>query len=154
MLSPLGPHSYDPGDSPALLFWTIEIPEGSVDVDLDEGEAVLHLKNVCRVFDAFTLPNSMNPAHPLGLVSAMIERLSIHWSGIKKRDSFNNHSTFRGDFLETDATIEVTVTTPATKPPFTPAPQDAFEFVSDASVGHTVVGFAQIGHENNGALFS
>lgn len=150
-MSPLGPHSYDPGKSPALLFWTIEIPEGSVEVDLNAGEAILHLENVCQVFDAFTVPNSLDPAHPLGLVSAMIESLRIHWKGIKTNRSFSNGATFRGDFVETSATIEVTVTTPTTKPPFTPSPQDGFEFVADPTT--TITNFAQIGHENNGSLF-
>jgi len=86
----LGPHSYDPGTAPSLLLWTIEIPNGSVDVDLKEGEATLHLKNVCQVFDAFTVPSSLNPLHPLGLVSGMLESLSIHWTGISKKLSFSN----------------------------------------------------------------
>jgi hypothetical protein len=44
------------------------------------------------------------------------------------------------------------VRTPHTKPPFTPAPQDGFQFVADPA--STVSNFAQIGHESNGALFS
>ena len=47
--------------------------------------------------------------------------------------------------------ISVTVNTPSTNPPFTPAPQDGFEFVADPTT--TVSHFAQIGHENNGSLF-
>ena len=151
-MSPLGPHSYDPGVSPALLFWTIEIPEGSVQVDLDEAEATLHLENVCSVFDAFTVPNSNNPMHPLGLVSAVFKSLIIHWSGITRKWSFNNGSNFRGDFIQSvSAPIAVTASTPSTKPPFTPSPQDGFEFISDPKT--TVTNWAQIGHENNGALY-
>jgi len=148
----LGPHSYDPGVSPTLGLWTIEIPEGSVDVDLDEGEAVLHLENVCRVFDAFSVPNSLNPLHPLGLVSGFLQSLRIQWKGITKKLSFSNGKTFKGDFIENSATIAVTVRTPHTKPPFTPTPQDGFQFVADPA--STVSNFAQIGHESNGALFS
>ena len=131
--------------------WTIEIPKGSVEVDLDEGEAILHLENVCRVFDAFTVPNSLNPLHPLGLVSAFLKSLRIQWKGITNMRSFNNGSTFAGDFVENSATIAVTVMTPETKPPFTPAPQDGFQFVADPA--STVSNFAQIGRERNGALF-
>lgn len=147
----MGPHSYDPGTSPTLLLWTIEIPEGSVQVDLDEGEASLQFHNVCSVFDAFTVPSSLNPMHPLGLVSAMIESLRIEWKGIKTKRSFNNGSTFRANSVETSATIDVTVTTPSTKPPFTPSAQDGFEFIADPK--STVTHFAQIVHENNGALY-
>jgi hypothetical protein len=123
-----------------------------VEVDLDGGEATLHFKNLCTVFDAFTVPNSLNPLHPMGLVSAVIESLRIRWRGIKNLRSFNNHSTFRGEFVEnTAATMELTTRTPATKPPFTPVAQHGFEFVADPET--TVTHFAQIGHENNGALF-
>jgi hypothetical protein len=45
----------------------------------------------------------------------------------------------------------VTVNTPATKPPFTPVSRDGFEFISDPST--TVTHWAQIGNENNGALY-
>ena len=151
-MSPLGPHSYDPGIAPSLLVWTIEIPEGSVEVDLNKAEATLHLENVCRVFDAFTVPNSFDTHHPLGLVSAVIESLSIHWTGISKKLSFSNGKTFRGDFIQSVAApISVTVSTPSTTPPFTPAAQDGFEFVADPAT--TVTNFAQIGQEHNGSLF-
>ncbi len=123
-----------------------------MEVDLDEGEAVLHLENVCRVFDVFTVANSLNPLHPLGLVSAFLKSLRIEWKGITKRRSFNNGTNFAGDFIENSATIAVRVRTPETKPPFTPTSEDGFHFVADPA--STVSHFAQIGHERNGALFS
>jgi hypothetical protein len=147
----LGPHSYDPGTSPALVLWTVKIPDGAAKVDLDKGEATLELHNVCSVFDAFTVPNSLNSLHPLGLVSGAIKSLRIHWKGINNKRSFNNGATFRADFIETSATIDVTVNTPSTNPPFTPGPQDGFMFVADPTT--TVTDFAQIGHEKNGSLF-
>ena len=147
----MGPHSYDPGTAPSFLLWTIEVPEGSVHVDLDSGEATLHLKNLCSLFDAFTVANSLNPLHPMGLVTSAMKSLRIEWSGIKRVRSFTNHSTFRGDFVETSARIELDIATPATKPPFTPAADDGFEFEADPAT--TVTNFAQIGHENNGTLF-
>jgi hypothetical protein len=151
-VSPLGPHSYDPGISPALLFWTIPIPEDSVEVDLGAATAVLRLENVCEVFDAFTVPNSFNTLHPLGFVSGLVRSLRIQWSGITKLWTFDNGKNFRGSFIQSvEAPIEVTVTTPATKPPFTPSPQDGFAFTSDPKT--TVTNWAQIGHEANGALY-
>ena len=144
-------HSYDPGTSPALLMWTVEIPEGSVHVDLAKGEATLHVQNLCSAFDAFTVANSLDQTHPLGLVSAVIESLRIQWTGVKQRRSFNNKTTFRGEFIENSASIDVTATTPATEPPFTPKAQNGFEFIADPKT--TVTHFAQIGFENNGALF-
>ncbi len=151
-VSPLGPHSYDPGISPTLLTWTIPIPRGNVQVDMDSGSAVLHLKNVCSVFDVFTVPNSFDTHHALGFVGAMIDSLSIQWSGIGAKRSFNNGSTYRATSVESvSAPIEVTTITPATKPPFTPAPQNGFTFTSDPKT--TVMNFAQIVHEANGALY-
>lgn len=123
-----------------------------MEVDLNKGEATLQLENACRVFDAFTVPSSLNPVHPLGLVSAVVRSLRIRWTGINKKRSFNNGTTFRGDFIESSAApIAVTVATPATKQPFTPSIQDGFEFIADPTT--TVTHFAQIGHENNGALY-
>jgi hypothetical protein len=132
--------------------WTIQIPEESVEVDLNKGEATLQLEHICSVFDAFTVPSSLNPLHPLGLVSGVIQSLRIQWTGISRKWTFNNGKTFRGDFIQSSAApIAVTVVTPATKPPFTPSAQDGFEFIADPKT--TVTNFAQIGHENNGALF-
>lgn len=150
----LGPHSYDPGISQSLVLWTAEIPEGDVEIDLDRGEAVLHIENLCSIFDAFSVPNSFDPAHALGFVGAFLKSLRIQWSGIKRRVSFSNPTTgFAGDYVENaSATIAVTVRTPATRPPFTPAAKNGFQFIADPAT--TVTHFAQIGHERNGAFFS
>jgi hypothetical protein len=67
--SPLDPHLYSPGVSGSDVVWTTEIPEASVEFDLREEEASLHLKNVF-VFDAFTVPNALNTFHPMGKVRA------------------------------------------------------------------------------------
>ena len=151
-MSPLGPHSYDPGISPTLLTWTIPIPRGNVQVDMDSGQAILRLKNVCSVFDAFTVPNSFDVHHALGFVGAVINSLRIQWSVISAKRSFNNGSTFRATAVENvSAPVEVTTTTPATKPPFTPTAQDGFTFTSDPTT--TVTNFAQIVQEANGVLY-
>jgi len=120
---------------------------------LDRGEATLHIENLCSIFDAFTVPNSFDPAHAMGFVGAILKSLRIQWSGIKKRVSFSNATTrFRGDYVENiSANIEVTLKTPATVPPFTPTAKNGFHFVADPAT--TVTHFAQIGHENNGSLF-
>jgi hypothetical protein len=150
----LGPHSYDPGISQSLVLWTTEIPNGDVQVDLDRSEAVLHIENLCSIFDAFSVPNSFDPAHALGFVGAILKSLRIHWNGITRTMSFSNAATgFRGDYVEnTSATIAVTVRTPTTTPPFTPAARNGFQFIADPAT--TVTHFAQIGHESNGVFFS
>jgi hypothetical protein len=150
----LGPHSYDPGVSESDVMWTTEIPNDSVDVDLREEEASLRVKNVL-VFDAFTVPNSLDTRHPMGKVNAVINSLRMKWRGTTQERSHNDCAdAFRGHFFEDVATIEVVVTTPevpAKACPPTPR-RNGFHFVSDPA--HTSVShFAQIGRERNGVFF-
>ena len=150
----MGPHSYDPGVSESDVLWTTEIPDGSVDFDLHEEEASLHVKNVL-VFDAFTVPNSLDTHHPLGKVNSVINSMRIEWRGTTKQRSHTDCvDAFRGDFFEDTATIEVVVTTPETPARACPptAHRNGFRFVSDPA--HTTVShFAQIGRERNGVFF-
>ena len=139
-------HSYDAAVSPTLVMWVTPIPEGGAKSDLDAGTAELHVRNVCSVFDAFSVANSLTPTHPLGnIVSAVIDSLDMQWSGVTRSiigfgDPVNQ---FSGDFFETSATIAVTATTKKST-------GHGFRFVSSAT---TKVNFAQIGRETNGAFF-
>ena len=150
----MGPHSYDPGVSESEVFWTTEVPQSSIHVDLHDEEATLHLRNVL-VFDAFTVPNSLDPHHPIPKVNAVINSLRIKWSGtINRRTHTDCVDAFRGTYIEDSATIQVIATTPpapATACPPRPA-RNGFRFVSDpaaTSISH----FAQIGRERNGVFF-
>ncbi len=133
--------------------WTVAIPNGNAKVDLDSGDATFEFHRLPTVFDVFTVPNSFDTAHAGGFVSAAVERLRITWTGVNARnDDFTSpDGTFTGTFVQsTKASIEVTVRTPATEPPFTPTSQHGFEFVSDPTT--TVTGSAQVGRERNGTL--
>ena len=105
------------------------------------------MRNICSVFDAFTVKNSLTPAHPDGnIVSAVIDSLDMKWSGVTRsipgfKDPVNQ---FSGDFFETSATIDVTATTRKST-------GHGFRFVSSAT---TKVHFAQFGRETNGVFFS
>jgi hypothetical protein len=151
----LGPHSWDPGITPAGVFWTTPASEGSVKFDLKEETASLHVRNVL-VFDGFTVPNALDPAHPAGHVNSIIDSLRIEWSGTTRAVHADNCTPngFCGDFFEDRATIEVTATTPPTPAsacPVTPA-RNGFRFVSDpAETTQTL--FAQIGRERNGVFY-
>ena len=140
-------HSYDPGISPTLVIWVVPIPKGGARANLDEGTAELHVRNICAVFDAFTVENSLTPTHPLGnIASADIDSLDLEWSGVTRnipgfRDAVNR---FSGDFFEASATIKVTATTRKST-------GHGFRFVSSAT---TKVHFAQFGRETNGVFFS
>jgi hypothetical protein len=122
------------------------IPEDGAKIDLDDGTAELHVRNICSVFDAFSVANSLTPTHPLGnIVSAVIESLDLKWSGVTRSiigfgDPVNQ---FSGDFFETSASIRVTATTRKST-------GHGFRFVSSAT---TKLNFAQIGRETNGVFF-
>jgi hypothetical protein len=122
-------------------------------VDLDEGRASLHVKNLC-VYDAFTVPNSvMGVNRPVNLVKGIINKLDIEWSGVSRRLTANEPvNQMRGNFVENNrATIAVTATTPKTAVTAL-SNGHGFRFVSDpasTSVSH----FAEIGHERNGVFF-
>src|SRR2546428_804264 len=77
--SALGHHSSDPGVSPSEKMWTAPISDGSVKVDLKKGKASLNVKNVF-VFDAFTVPNSLNTGHPQGRFPGIINSLRMEWT--------------------------------------------------------------------------
>jgi len=134
--------------------WTSALSEGSVKVDLSKGTASLHVKDVF-VFDAFTVGNSLNHAHPLGHVNAMIDSLRMEWTTGFTKSWTDCPDAFTGDFFEGSATIEVTATTPpvaaSTCPPR--AARNGFKFVSDPAAT-TISHFAQIGKEKNGVFFT
>jgi hypothetical protein len=140
-------HSWDAGVSESLTFWTIPVPKGSGEVNLDRGTAEFETENIC-VFDAFTVPNSVSPDRPLGYVSGRIDSVEIEWRGIIKsfvgiHDTVNH---FAGDFFQIGSvTIAVTATTPKST-------GHGFRFVSNPDT--TKVNYAQIGRERNGVFFS
>jgi hypothetical protein len=144
--SPLGFHSYDPGIAAgSLVLWGAPFPAGSGKVDTDGGTAELLVHSVC-VFDAFTVPNSFDPNHALGIFSAIINSMKIEWSGVTRsvRGFSDATNKFRGDFFECSATIAVSATTPKDT-------GHGFHFESDPATTHT--NFAQFGTEHNGAFF-
>lgn len=144
--SPLGFHSYDPGIAAgSLVMWGSSYPMGSGKVDVGRGSAELRVHNVC-VFDVFIVPNSFDPAHALGIFSAVINSMKMEWSGVTRSVVGFSDATnkFRGDFYECSATIAVSATTPKDT-------GHGFHFESDPATTHT--DFAQFGTERNGVFF-
>jgi hypothetical protein len=151
----LGPHSYDPGLSESEVVWSTEIPQHGVRFSFSRQQAVLHLTDVL-VFDTFTVPNSLDPRHPIPKVNAVIDSLRIRWSGTTMRRTWTDCvDAFRGEFFEDMATIEVVATTPSMPASACPprAARNGFRFVSDAAET-TISHFAQIGRERNGVFFA
>jgi hypothetical protein len=141
----LGRHAYDPGSIPTGVLWTIRIPDDSVNMDVENGTATLHLTNI-PVFDFFTVANSLDPAHRLDAAAALINAVRVEWSGVTRRLEFSDaENTFAGLFLESSAAIDVKVTTRSVPTHNIPG----FRFASDTTKSL----FAQIGQERNGIFF-
>ena len=135
----MGLHSYDPtGATPGVL-WTKAVPDAGVEVHLGKGEAAVDFS--MDLTDWVTVPNSLNPAHPLGSSPATIS-LHIVWSGITRRVNFSDEDIgFKGYFLENKAIVAATARTPAQN----------YLLVTDPA--STDTHFAEIGHDHNGSFF-
>jgi hypothetical protein len=125
--------------------WAAPYPAGSAEVNVSGGTAELLVHNAC-VFDAFTVPNSFDPTHALGIFSAIINSMKIEWSGVTRSVPGFSDATnkFRGDFFECSATIAVSATTPKDT-------GHGFHFESNPATTHT--NFAQFGTEHSGMFF-
>ncbi len=129
--------------------WATALPDGAVEFEFGEGEASLSMRNV-DVFDAFTVPNSIDQSRPFGAppVSAKINSMKITWSGVTRTTTFTStdpEERFAGTFKETASRISVTVTTPTST-------GHGFRFES-AQASTSTSNFAQIGVERNGHFF-
>jgi hypothetical protein len=130
-------HDFNPGvhPFPTGLFWTMPIPPGSVQVDLDGKTASLDLSHR-KIDDYGTVVRALTLDSEIA--SAVID-VELRWSGgtgpMAIRDSTNR---FAGEYVTGAATLQWSAREPG------------FEFVSD--IGHAE--FARIGHERNGVFFS
>jgi hypothetical protein len=130
-------HDFNPGVNPfpGGLFWTMAIPPGSVQVDLNAKTASLDLSHR-KIDDYGTVVRALVSDNELA--SATID-LELSWSGgtgpTGIRDVTNH---FTGEYVTGNADLKWS------------AQEPGFEFDSD--VGHAE--FARIGHERNGVFFT
>jgi len=119
------------------LFWTIRIPDDSVEVDLNDARASMNLRNV-DVADYFNLPNALSfgPSEPANV------SFHILWSGVQQRTHLHdNQKRFDAQLILGAATMAWS------------ARKKDFKFESDpANTSFSL--FAAIGRERNGAFFS
>ena len=141
-------HDYSPPIAPNGLFWTIPIHPDSLEVDLDEGRASLHIANLA-IRDAHDVANSLTggqgfsnpPIPPIASVPATVS-FDVEWAGVISRETVvNEMQDFKGDFIKTGSTIRWS------------SEQTGFSFQSEDPDPSRNFG-AVIGREKNGVFFA
>lgn len=135
-------HDLNPSAFPPTgLFWTIEIPDDGVRVNLGKGRASLEADDV-PIFDYKDIPNALFGGGPPPIPGSV--SFLINWSGVNQRLNIRNtdpvHGGFAGEFIRNIAQMEWTATV------------GNFTFAS-APLATSSSTFAEIGHERNGSFF-
>ena len=132
-------HDFNPGILDNGLFWVVQIPDRSVDVNPGAGQARMLVRDL-DIEDYFTLDNALLDGPS---VEARVS-FDCRWQHPGARTRYRNPAPdqrFAAELTETSATLEWS------------AREEGFEFRSDpASTSVTVR--AEVGHERNGAFFS
>jgi hypothetical protein len=130
-------NDFNPGIQPSGLFWTVAVPDDSVDVHPGAGTARFALSNfVTR--DFHNIGNSVmgGPSDPAVVSFEML------WAGHGQKLVQTDGSTFSFDSVISSATVKWSALNEAT----------GMRFRSDpASASHSE--FAAVGHEKNGVFF-
>ena len=136
-------HDLNPSQFPPLgLFWTIQLPDDSVEIQLGKGSATLEGSDV-PILDYGNILNALftgdQPPPVPGSVS-----FRVVWSGVSQRVNIRNtdptYGGFAGEFIRNKAQMEWTATV------------GDYTFVSDP-LATSSSAFAEIGHERNGSFF-
>jgi hypothetical protein len=135
-------HDLNPSAFPPVgLFWTVEIPESGVEVELGAGSASLQATNVA-VLDYGNIRNALFGGGPLPIPGTV--SFKVVWSGVNQSVNIRNTDPvfggFAGEFVRNSAQMEWTATV------------GGLTFVSDAISTSSSL-FAEIGHERNGSFF-
>ena len=136
-------HDFNPSTLPPLgLFWTVQLPEDSVEIQLGKGSATLQGSDV-PVFDYGTLVNALFGPPPSPLPTGTVS-FTVVWSGVGQRVNIRNtdptYGGFAGEFIRNTAQMEWT------------AAVGDYRFTSDP-LATSSSAFAEIGHERNGSFY-
>jgi hypothetical protein len=136
-------HDMNPTQFPAVgLFWTIELPEYSVEVQLEKGKASLEAFHV-PIFDYSNITNALFGGGPKPVSGSVSFR--VVWSGMQEQVDIHNTDPvfggFEGQFVRNKAQMEWT------------AVVGDYTFASDP-LKTSSSSFAEIGSERNGSFFS
>ena len=130
-------NDFNPGIAPSGLFWTVAVPDNSVDVHPGAGTARLALADF-QTRDFHTIGNSIlgGPSDPAIVSFEMV------WAGHGQSLVQTDGSTFSFDSVISTVTVEWSALNEAT----------GMRFQSDpASTSRSE--FAAVGHEKNGVFF-
>ena len=129
-------HDYDPGITRSGLFWTIAVPDDSVDAEFEDAAASFKLSNLAIADYGSILNGLFHTAPPAaGHIS-----FDIRWSGAKKTGTYTNPGQrFRMEFAQTGAHISWHGSTGS----------DTFHTTG----GTQTVEFAQIARQRSGVFF-
>ena len=131
-------HDLNPGIRPDGLFWTIAVPEDSIEINFEQGRASLEARDV-PIEDYQTITNAFfgdGPAPTQGSVS-----FTVTWHGVDERVNIRHDDDgFAGEFIRNTAQMAWTATV------------GDLTFRSDPLTTSSS-SFAEIGHERNGIFF-
>ena len=131
-------NDFNPGIAPSGLFWTMAIPDGSVDVNPGKGRASLAAENL-DVLDFHDFLNAIFGGGPAPVPARV--SFEVHWDDVLERVKITNADQgFAGSFVRTNATMEWSATV------------GDFSFQSDPAHTSSSV-FAEVGEERNGVFF-
>jgi hypothetical protein len=127
----------NPGIAPSGLFWTVAMPQDSVQVDLGRGTASMRLTDYA-LRDYGSIPNALFGGGPAPVPATV--SFEVRWSGLGERVSLRNQAGgFAGDFLRNTAQMEWSATV------------GPYRFRSDAA-STSSSDFAEIGRERSGVF--
>ena len=135
-------HDLNPSAFPPVgLFWTVEIPESGVVVELGAGNASLQAANVA-ILDYGDIGNALFGGGPPPIPGTV--SFKVVWSGVNQRVNVRNTDPvfggFAGEFVRNSAQMEWTATV------------GRLTLASDPISTSSSV-FAELGHERNGSFF-
>jgi hypothetical protein len=129
-------HDLNPEIAANGLFWTVQVPDDAVQVDLAAGTAAMHVRDY-ELVDAYKVPNALTggPTEPATVT------FDVYWSDptamLQLADAAEQVA---GTFLDVSGALEFSAKTAD------------FAFVSDEAAT-SQSDFARIGYEANGAFF-
>jgi hypothetical protein len=126
-------HDFAPPIAPSGLFWTVPVPDDAVTVNLADGTAELHMRELA-LRDSYSIPNNIagGPTEPATV------GFDLYWSNPTAVTSLiNADQGYAGTFLDVTSALEWSGQTAE------------FAFVSDPAPTSTSL-FGLIGYEANG----